>query len=54
MAKTFLMHAMAAALQPEFKRVPCTPDLMPGNVTGAVVYDAGITAFVFLACSPAF
>jgi MoxR-like ATPase len=46
-AKTLLVRAMAAALQLEFKRVQFTPDLMPGDVTGSLVYDARTAAFVF-------
>ena len=39
-AKTLLVRATAAALQLDFKRVQFTPDLMPGDVTGSLVYDA--------------
>lgn len=46
-AKTLLVRAMAAALQLDFKRVQFTPDLMPGDVTGSLVYDARTAAFVF-------
>src|SRR5271165_4321199 len=46
-AKTLLVRAMAAALQLQFKRVQFTPDLMPGDVTGSLVYDARTAAFVF-------
>ncbi|CAJ1495065.1 AAA family ATPase [[Mycobacterium] burgundiense] len=46
-AKTLLVRALAAALQLEFKRVQFTPDLMPGDVTGSVIYDARTTAFTF-------
>ena len=46
-AKTLLVRAMAAALQLEFKRVQFTPDLMPGDVTGSLVYDSRTAAFVF-------
>ena len=46
-AKTLLVRAMAAALQLEFKRLQFTPDLMPGDVTGSLVYDARTAAFVF-------
>src|SRR6201995_2035217 len=46
-AKTLLVRALAAALQLEFKRVQFTPDLMPGDVTGSLVYDARTAAFVF-------
>ena len=48
-AKTLLVRALAAALQLEFKRVQFTPDLMPGDITGSLVYDARTAAFVFRA-----
>ena len=46
-AKTLLVRAMAAALDLETKRVQFTPDLMPGDVTGSLVYDARTAAFNF-------
>src|SRR6202043_3421148 len=46
-AKTLLVRAMSAALQLQFKRVQFTPDLMPGDVTGSLVYDARTAAFTF-------
>ncbi|MDT5365589.1 MAG: MoxR-like ATPase, partial [Mycobacterium sp.] len=46
-AKTLLVRAMAAALQLDFKRVQFTPDLMPGDVTGSLVYDARTAVFEF-------
>src|ERR1700759_3827128 len=46
-AKTLLVRSLAAALQLEFKRVQFTPDLMPGDVTGSLVYDARTGAFAF-------
>ncbi len=46
-AKTLIVRAMSAALQLEFKRVQFTPDLMPGDVTGSLVYDAHTAEFVF-------
>jgi len=46
-AKTLLVRALAAALRLEFKRVQFTPDLMPGDVTGSLVYDARTAEFVF-------
>ena len=48
-AKTLLVRAMAAALRLEFKRVQFTPDLMPGDVTGSLVYDTRTAAFEFRA-----
>jgi MoxR-like ATPase len=46
-AKTLLVRTLAAALQLEFKRVQFTPDLMPGDVTGSLVYDARTAEFEF-------
>ena len=46
-AKTLLVRAMAAALELDFKRVQFTPDLMPGDVTGSLVYDARTAVFEF-------
>lgn len=46
-AKTLLVRTLAAALQLEFKRVQFTPDLMPGDVTGSLVYDARTAEFSF-------
>jgi len=48
-AKTLLVRALAAALQLDFKRVQFTPDLMPGDVTGSLVYDARTAEFEFRA-----
>jgi MoxR-like ATPase len=38
-AKTLLVRALAAALAVETRRVQFTPDLMPGDITGSLVYD---------------
>jgi MoxR-like ATPase len=46
-AKTLLVRALAAALDVETKRVQFTPDLMPGDVTGSLVYDARTAKFSF-------
>jgi MoxR-like ATPase len=48
-AKTLLVRTLAATLQLEFKRVQFTPDLMPGDVTGSLVYDARTAEFEFRA-----
>ena len=44
-AKTLLVRAVAASLSLDTKRVQFTPDLMPGDVTGSLVYNGG--DFVF-------
>jgi MoxR-like ATPase len=46
-AKTLLVRALSAALALETTRVQFTPDLMPGDVTGSLVYDARTAEFSF-------
>ena len=46
-AKTLLVRTLAAALTLDFKRVQFTPDLMPGDITGSLVYDARTAEFSF-------
>jgi MoxR-like ATPase len=46
-AKTLLIRALAASLRLSSKRVQFTPDLMPGDVTGSLVYDARTARFEF-------
>ncbi|WP_345660127.1 MoxR family ATPase [Streptomyces venetus] len=46
-AKTLLVRALASALELETKRVQFTPDLMPSDVTGSLVYDTRSAEFSF-------
>ncbi len=46
-AKTLLVRSLAAALDIETKRVQFTPDLMPGDLTGSLVFDARSSDFTF-------
>jgi MoxR-like ATPase len=46
-AKTLLVRALSAALSLDTKRVQFTPDLMPGDVTGSLVYDSHSSEFSF-------
>jgi len=46
-AKTLMVKALAAALDLQSKRVQFTPDLMPSDVTGQVMYDQGSGGFTF-------
>ncbi|MFE9253087.1 AAA family ATPase [Streptomyces sp. NPDC007088] len=46
-AKTLLVRALAASLELGTKRVQFTPDLMPGDITGSLVYDARSSRFSF-------
>ncbi|QDL91052.1 MoxR family ATPase [Paroceanicella profunda] len=44
-AKTLLARSFAAALSLRFGRIQFTPDLMPGDVLGANLFDFGTNAF---------
>ena len=46
-AKTLLVRALATALDLKTTRIQFTPDLMPGDVTGSIVYDAHSGEFSF-------
>jgi MoxR-like ATPase len=46
-AKTLLVRTLAAALDLRAKRLQFTPDLMPGDVTGSLVFDPRTGAFTF-------
>ncbi|PSL38817.1 MoxR-like ATPase [Labedella gwakjiensis] len=46
-AKTLLVRTLSHALQLDTKRVQFTPDLMPGDVTGSLVYDGKRGEFEF-------
>ena len=47
LGKTTLAHALAATLGLTFQRVQFTSDLLPADVVGVSVYDAGNRAFEF-------
>ena len=46
-AKTLLVRSFAKALRIETKRVQFTPDLMPGDITGSLIYDSRTAQFTF-------
>jgi MoxR-like ATPase len=46
-AKTLLVRSFSAALGLDTKRIQFTPDLMPGDVSGSLVYDARAGEFEF-------
>jgi MoxR-like ATPase len=48
-AKTLLVRTLSHTLKLDTKRVQFTPDLMPGDVTGSLVYDAKAGEFEFRA-----
>ncbi len=51
--KTMLARAFAASMGVTFKRMQCTPDLLPNDVTGVSIFDQQKQAFVFIE-GPAF
>ena len=46
-AKTILARALAKSVGCRFKRVQCTPDLLPTDVTGASIFNPKTTEFEF-------
>ncbi|MBA2694931.1 MAG: AAA family ATPase, partial [Actinobacteria bacterium] len=46
-AKTLLVRSLATALDISTTRVQFTPDLMPGDITGSLVYDSRASDFEF-------
>jgi len=46
-AKTLLVRALSASVSLDTKRVQFTPDLMPGDITGSLIYDARTAEFSF-------
>ena len=46
-AKTMLARALAKSVGCEFKRVQCTPDLLPSDVTGASIFNQKTVEFEF-------
>ena len=46
-AKTMLAQALARSVGCSFKRVQCTPDLLPTDVTGASIFNQKLTEFEF-------
>jgi MoxR-like ATPase len=46
LGKTLLVQALAAGIGGKFKRIQFTPDLMPGDVTGHVMFDMSQSKFV--------
>jgi MoxR-like ATPase len=51
--KTMLARALATSVGIDFKRLQCTPDLLPNDVTGVSVYNQQTQSFTFIP-GPAF
>src|SRR5246127_1758901 len=46
-AKTLMSKLLAKTIDAQFKRIQFTPDLMPSDVTGTMIYNAKINEFEF-------
>ena len=46
-AKTMLARALARSIGCSFKRIQCTPDLLPGDITGSSIFNPKTTDFEF-------
>jgi MoxR-like ATPase len=46
-AKTLLVRTLSAALSLSFARIQCTPDLLPADITGSLVFDQRRGEFEF-------
>jgi MoxR-like ATPase len=47
MGKTVMAHALAKSIGGEFHRIQCTPDLLPGDITGISFYNQQQGEFQF-------
>jgi len=47
LAKTMMVKAFAQVMNCEFRRIQCTPDLLPADVTGSTVYNQKDQEFIF-------
>lgn len=48
-AKTMLARALARSVGCDFKRIQCTPDLLPNDITGSSIFNPKTTEFEFRA-----
>ncbi len=46
--KTLVAKALARSIQASFKRIQCTPDLLPSDITGTSIYHQQEQRFVFV------
>lgn len=48
LGKTLLAHSVARGLALDFKRIQCTPDLLPADVTGGAIFRHSNETFEFI------
>lgn len=47
LGKTLAARSLASALGLDFRRLQCTPDLLPADITGSFVYSPATSEFIF-------
>jgi MoxR-like ATPase len=47
LGKTLAARSLASAVGLDFRRLQCTPDLLPADITGSFVYNPATTEFTF-------
>lgn len=47
LGKTMLARALAKSINSDFKRIQCTPDLLPSDITGVTIYNQSTQQFKF-------
>jgi len=47
LGKTLAARSLATTLGLDFRRLQCTPDLLPSDITGSSVFDPATSSFVF-------
>ncbi|MBA8794733.1 MoxR-like ATPase [Friedmanniella endophytica] len=47
LGKTLAARSLASALGLDFRRLQCTPDLLPADITGSYVFDPATSSFAF-------
>jgi len=45
LAKTMAAHTLATAVNADFNRIQCTPDLLPSDITGTQIFDSSTNTF---------
>ncbi len=46
--KTLVAKALAGSISASFKRIQCTPDLLPSDITGSSIYNQQEQRFIFM------
>jgi len=47
LGKTLLARSLSSSINSNFKRIQCTPDLLPSDITGVSIFNSNSDEFVF-------